>query len=165
MAAGWRDDTGYTWAVRAPGGPGDSDLSDSPDSPDGGAGRVLAMVGIHVDRSATRELSGEIGYWCAPDARGRGLMRDAARLVVDWALDPEGLGLARVTWQAEVGNWASRRVAWSLGLRVEGTIRKQLAVPGGTRADGWFGTILAGDPREPVEVWPAEAATSGVLGR
>ncbi|MEK8229155.1 GNAT family N-acetyltransferase [Oerskovia sp. M15] len=47
-------------------------------------------------------------------------MTEAARIVVDWAFDDEGLGLSRMVWCAYTGNWPSRRVAWRLGFRVEG---------------------------------------------
>lgn len=139
---GWRTGRGHTWGIRTP---------DAPDGP------VLGMIGITLDTAATPERSAEIGYWLAPEARGRGLMTDAATLVTDWALDPEGLGLARMVWTAYTGNWASRRVAWRLGFRVEGTVRG-FGIQRGRRRDAWIGTLLAGDPREPVESWPAAEA-------
>lgn len=84
-------------------------------------------------------------------------MTAAGRLVTDWAFDPEGAGLARLFWQAYLGNWASRRVAWRLGFRVEGAVRG-FALQRGVRRDAWVGTLLPGDPREPVEPWPDDAA-------
>jgi len=138
----WRTGRGHTWAVRRP---------DAPDGP------VLGMVGITLDPAPTREPSAEIGYWLAPEARGEGLMSHAAGLVVDWAFDPEGLGLSRILWTAYTGNWASRRVAWRLGFRVEGAVRG-FGVQRGARRDSWIGTLLVGDPREPAEPWPSTAA-------
>ncbi len=138
----WRTGRGHTWAIRRP---------DAPDGP------VLGMVGITLDSSPTSDTSAEIGYWLAPEARGEGLMTEAARLVVDWALDPEGLGLSRVVWTAFTGNWASRRVAWRLGFRLEGTVRGH-GIQRGARRDAWIGTLLADDPREPVEPWPSAEA-------
>ncbi|WP_425953852.1 GNAT family N-acetyltransferase [Xylanimonas sp. McL0601] len=152
---GWAQENGFTWAVRAPGDvrPGD------PEPP------VLGMVDIRLDDGPPGQRSGEFGFWTAPDARGRGLMTEAARLVVDFGLDPEGLGLARAVWRAEVGNWASRRVAWKLGVRVEGQVRGML-VHRGDRVDGWIGTLLPGDRREPNEPWPADlVAHPGSRGR
>jgi RimJ/RimL family protein N-acetyltransferase len=140
----WRTGRGHTWAIRR--------AADDP---------VLGMVGIVLDVSPTPERSAEIGYWLAPEARGQGLMTDAARLVVDWAFDAEGLGLSRLVWTAYTGNWASRRVAWRLGFRVEGAVRG-FGVQRGTRRDAWIGTLLAGDPREPVEPWPAAEAGDSV---
>ncbi|PJJ74378.1 RimJ/RimL family protein N-acetyltransferase [Sediminihabitans luteus] len=132
----WAQDTAYTWAVRDP----------------GDEASVLGMVGLHVDPATPAAPSAEIGYWLAPEARGRGLMSASVALVLDWGFDPEGLGLHRALWHAYVGNWASRRVAWRVGFRVEGTVRAHL-VQRGERRDAWVGTLLAGDPREPVEPW------------
>jgi RimJ/RimL family protein N-acetyltransferase len=141
VADGWTAETAFTWAVREP---GETD------------GPVLGMVGMTQEGPADAERVGELGYWAAPDSRGRGLTTEAARLVVDWALDAEGLGLVRVHWSAFVGNWASRRVAWKLGFRHEGTLRRW-GVQRGVRRDSWVGSLLPGDPREPVEPWPVEA--------
>ena len=141
VPAGWENEDNFTWAVREP---GDHD------------GPVLGMVGISCEGDPGTERAGELGYWSAPAARGRGLTTEAARLVVDWALDPEGLGLVRAHWMAYVGNWGSRRVAWRLGFRYEGTLRR-FAVQRGVRRDAWVGSLLPEDPREPVEPWPADA--------
>jgi RimJ/RimL family protein N-acetyltransferase len=141
VADGWAKGSAYTWAVRAP---GDVD------------GPLIGVVGLTCEGSPGEERAGELGYWTAPGARGNGLCTEASRLVVDWALDPDGLGLAVVTWVAYVGNWASRRVAWRLGFRVEGALRKH-ALQRGVRRDAWVGTILPEDPREPQEPWPADA--------
>ncbi|ACZ30501.1 acetyltransferase, GNAT family [Xylanimonas cellulosilytica DSM 15894] len=145
---GWESGRELTWAIRRAGDvlPGEAEPT------------LLGMVGLHLDATPAPNGSGEVGFWMAPGARGRGLMTEAARLVVDYGLDPEGLGLARVEWRAVVGNWGSRRIAWKVGIRVEGEIRG-LLVHRGVRLDGWVGTILPGDPREPNEPWPAHAPT------
>lgn len=141
IPTGWARDIAYTWAVRSP-GPED--------------GPVLGMVGLTMDDAATSERSAEIGYWLGPEARGQGLMTAAVHLMIDWAFDDEGLGLSRVFWQAYVGNWSSRRVAWRLGFRHEGTVRGY-AIQRGQRRDAWLGTLLREDPRGPNEPWPAES--------
>jgi RimJ/RimL family protein N-acetyltransferase len=138
---GWKRETNFTWAVREPG------ETDAP---------VLGMVGMTSEREPGVERVGELGYWAAPEARGRGLTTEATRLVVDWALDPEGLGLVRAHWSAFVGNWASRRVAWKVGFRFEGTLRRW-GLQRGERRDAWVGSLLPDDLREPVEPWPTEA--------
>lgn len=138
----WRTGHGNTWAIRRPQDP---------------EGPVLGMIGLTSDQAPTTDASAEIGYWLAPEARGEGLMSEAARLAVDWAFDPEGLGLSRIVWTAYTGNWASRRVAWRLGFRVEGTVRGH-GIQRGRRRDAWIGTLLADDPREPVEPWPSAEA-------
>src|SRR5690606_13078436 len=106
------------------------------------------------------DRAGEIGYWTAPDARGRGITTAAARLAADWALSPDGLGLTRLQWQAYVGNWPSRRVAWRLGFRSEGTLRRY-GMQRGVRRDSWMASLLADGPRGPSEPWPAEAPVPG----
>ncbi len=139
VARGWESGGELTWAVR--------DLD----------GALLGMVGLHRIEHGTAE----IGFWLAPWARHRGAMGRAVTLVVDHALDPDGLDLLRVSWRAVVGNWASRRVAWRAGFRVEGTLRSELVHRGGVRRDAWVGTVLRGDPRAPNEPWPtAEVAGS-----
>jgi len=87
----------------------------------------------------------EIGFWCAPWARGRGVITDAARLLCRCGF--EELGLARIDWYAEVGNHASRRVAEKVGFTVEGVQRQRL-VNRGERRDGWVGGLLRGELRE-----------------
>jgi len=92
----------------------------------------------------------EIGFGLHPEARGRGVMRRAVDLLLDWAFDARGLAL--VHWRAQAGNWPSRRVAWSLGFSFGPTI-PQLLDQRGERRDAWTGWIGAHDPREPGEVW------------
>jgi RimJ/RimL family protein N-acetyltransferase len=128
---GWESGKNPTWAVR--------DQEDR---------SILGMIGLH-DRQAG---SAEIGFWLAPAARGRGLMTAAARLVAEYALDPDGHGLQHLVWRAEVGNWASRRVAWQLGFAFSGVLRGDL-VHRGERRDAWFATLLAGEPMEPKGPW------------
>ncbi len=137
---GWETGSDLTWAVRP---------ADDP------AGPLQGMVGIAV-ADGGGERTGEIGFWAAPEARGRGLVTEAARIVADLGLDPEGLGLVRVQWLGYVGNWPSRRVAWKLGFRFEGTLRR-FADQRGVRRDAWVASLLPGDPREPAAPWPAEA--------
>ena len=66
------------------------------------------LAAISLDVTAERE-AGEIGYWCGPWARRRGVMTAAVRLVRDWAFDE--LGLERLEITADVDNIASQRVA------------------------------------------------------
>jgi hypothetical protein len=55
-------------------------------------------------------------------------------------------------------------VAWRLGFRVEGTLRKH-ALQRGVRRDAWVGSVLADDPREPNEPWPADAPGAQIGAR
>jgi len=115
------------------------------------SGQLLAATGIH--RLAEQEVPaggrGELGYWSAEWARGKGVMTDASRLVCKWAFTDTGdggLGLARIDWYAEVGNDASRRVAEKLGFTIEGTMRQRI-VHQGQRRDAWAGGLLRGELR------------------
>ncbi|WP_168581919.1 GNAT family N-acetyltransferase [Gephyromycinifex aptenodytis] len=99
--------------------------------------------------------SAEVGFVVHPAARGRGLAARALRLVVDYAFDVEGLQVLR--WRAVVGNWASRRAAWSCGFRFEATTRGSLAPPPSAPAAGpceaWEASLRADEPRAPQTPW------------
>lgn len=111
---------------------------------DRATGELLASIALmHItEREVPTGGRAEIGYWCAPWARGRGVMTDAARLVCRWGF--EQLGLARIDWYAEVGNEGSRRIAEKLGFTIEGVQRLRL-VNKGERRDGWVGGLLRED--------------------
>jgi RimJ/RimL family protein N-acetyltransferase len=77
-------------------------------------------------------------------------MSRALRLTLRWGY--EVLGLDVVLWQAQVGNWASRRVAWSVGFRVEGTVRGLLPHRE-RRVDAWIGSLRRDDDQAPPHAW------------
>lgn len=79
----------------------------------------LGCVGILMDRHDAAR--GEIGYWVAPAARGRGVATRALRLMSRWALTDGGL--ARLDLQAALSNGHSIRAAESCGFVREGTMR------------------------------------------
>jgi RimJ/RimL family protein N-acetyltransferase len=92
----------------------------------------------------------EVAYGSHPWVRGTGAMARAVRLLVDWGFQDKAARV--IVWRANKGNWASRKLAWRLGFRIEGTIRAALPQRGELR-DGWVGTLLAGDDREPRGEW------------
>jgi RimJ/RimL family protein N-acetyltransferase len=96
------------------------------------------------------ERRAEVAYGSHPWVRGRGVMERAVRLLVDWGFDDRDIEV--IVWRAHQGNWASRKLAWRLGFTVEGTIRKALPQRGELR-NGWIGTLLATDDREPRGHW------------
>jgi RimJ/RimL family protein N-acetyltransferase len=104
-------------------------------------GRPIAAVGLHRIKDLDAPYGGvaEIGYFTAPQARGRGVMTEAAREVCRWGFD--ALGLARIEWVAIVGNEPSWRVVEKLGFTREGTLRSWL-VQHGERKDAWIGSLL-----------------------
>jgi RimJ/RimL family protein N-acetyltransferase len=85
------------------------------------SGSLLGMAGLdHITGPDTPGgASAEIGFWAAPDARGRGYMTEAVRAVCRWGFGD--LGLARIDWIAVVGNHASLRVAEKAGFAVDDT--------------------------------------------
>ena len=130
-AAEWWDaETELTWGIRAD-------------------DRWVGMLGLHrVERGG----SAEIGYWMGAPSRGQGYLTEAARAVIDFAFDSQGLDLQRVEWRAVVGNIASARAARTLGFRYEGLVRQGLTGPRG-RDDGWIAGLLVADERMP-QPWP-----------
>jgi RimJ/RimL family protein N-acetyltransferase len=130
VAADWANTAHVTWAMRHD-------------------GELAGMIGLHrLDGSGT----GELGYWVARPARGRGLLAEAARAVVDWGFAVDGLDLDRIEWRAVVGNTASARAGRALGFRYEGLVRRGLVSQRG-RDDGWIAALLRDDDREP-RPWP-----------
>jgi RimJ/RimL family protein N-acetyltransferase len=118
---------------------------------DTGRPRLAGNVAVRPTGSG----AAEIGYALAPWARGRGVMSRAVRLALAWAFSPVpdgGLGLLVVHWQAHVGNWESRRVAWACGFRIEGTVRG-LCHQRGLQHDAWIGSIVRGDPMAAASEW------------
>jgi RimJ/RimL family protein N-acetyltransferase len=129
-ADGWASGERLTWAVVE-------------------GGRLVGTVGLHD----VADGAAEIGYWLAPGARGRGIMREAAAAVVDHGFDTgSGLGLARIGWRAYAGNTGSAAVARALGFRFEGVARLGALGRDG-REDDWLAGLLATDDRAP-RPWP-----------
>jgi RimJ/RimL family protein N-acetyltransferase len=84
--------------------------------------RLLASISVmQIDREAG---TGEIGYWVAREARGRGVATRAVRLVRDWAAAE--LGLTRLEIEAHEDNLASQAVARAAGFREAGERRLPL---------------------------------------
>lgn len=110
---------------------------------------LVGMIGLHRICGGSAEL----GYWLAPAHRGRGLVHEAGRAVLDFAFAEQRL--QRVEWRAAVGNAASARAGRALGFRFEGTMRQALSNSLG-RYDSWLAGLLATDDRTP-QPWPVPA--------
>nr|WP_250279154.1 GNAT family N-acetyltransferase [Frankia sp. Cppng1_Ct_nod] len=106
---------------------------------DATSGSVLASVAL---MRVTDDGLAAVGYWCAPGARGQGVVTQAVGVVGRWAFHT--LGIERLEWTSGVGNWASRRVAEKNGFTIEGTLRRGLVLHG-TRLDCWIGSLLSDD--------------------
>lgn len=117
----WRDGTGAPFAVL-----------------DATTGQVLASVDLHhVDGDQA-----DVGFWCAPAARGQGVATDALGAVCRWGF--AALGLDRISWCAATDDVASRAVAEKNGFQVEG-VRRRHVTHRGEKADCWIGSLLATD--------------------
>ncbi len=103
------------------------------------AERVVGSIGLHLASNET----GHVGYWCAAEARGRGITTSALRRLCRHALDD--LGLARLALTADVDNLASQRVAEKVGFRREGVLRSHLRHPDGHRRDSALFSLLPGE--------------------
>lgn len=105
-----------------------------------------------IDLRPTDDDAAEIGFGVGPWAVGRGVTTRAVALALGWAFDPAGLGVRTVQWQAHLGNWASRRVAWKTGFRGFAVVR-DLCQQRGRAVDGWIATIRADEVGHPKERW------------
>ena len=156
VAKGWSEGRELTWAIR------EADAGAPPD--------LVGMLGITLS-GPENARTGEVGYWLAAAARGRGTMTRAVAALIDTAFDPSGpLALSALRWRCDihetshgsVPNWASWKVAWSLGFQREGQVRRFL--PNDDRLhDGWIATLLPDDPREPRAPWDGPVEADGVL--
>jgi len=114
---------------------------------------ALDVDGAHAGNVALRTTGTpgvlSVGFGLDAHHRGRGVLSAALRALLPWAAEH---GCEAVRWSAHVGNWASRRVAWATGFRVEGTVRRAESQRGELR-DAWVGTWCAGDPTTPATTW------------
>lgn len=90
------------------------------------AGELLGNVA--VKRGDRPEHMGEVGYWTAWQARGRGVAGRAVALVTRWAFT-EFPALARLELRHQVDNAASCRVAVKTGFRYEATLSAEHPFP------------------------------------
>ena len=89
-------------------------------------GAIVGIVGFRpIDRM---NRVGEIGYWLAPAAQGRGTMTECCRFLVRYAFLT--LDLNRVEIAAATGNTRSRAIPERLGFKLEGVLRAREALNG-----------------------------------
>lgn len=98
-----------------------------------------------IDLRSGRHETGTLGYWCAAEARGRGITTLALRRLCRYAL--EELGLERLQLTADVDNLASQRVAEKVGFVREGVLRSDVSHPDGPRRDSILLSLLPGELR------------------
>lgn len=102
---------------------------------------AIGSIGLRLGKYET----GHIGYWCAPEARGRGATTRALRRLCRYALDE--LHLERLDLVTDIENFASQRVAQKVGFQREGVLRSHLRHPDGHRRDSIFFSLLPGELR------------------
>ncbi|MGW2282848.1 GNAT family N-acetyltransferase [Streptomyces sp. NPDC001770] len=139
--AGWRDDSGYHFALVER------------------YGTLAGALGL-VRRPGP--CTYEVGYWLAREHRGQGYGTEAVVRSAHWAFSV--LGAVRLEWWAEAGNVASRAVALRAGFRLDDGRRPGAAggaagePPGGTAAaaggvPATGAAAAAGDKRR--DLWSA----------
>ncbi len=100
----------------------------------------------------------DVGFALAPWARGRGVMRRAVDMVVQWGFLERGV--EAVHWRAHVGNEASLRVAHVCGFELVGTVPASLHERG-RLLDAWTAVIRFGDAPVPRTRWAEPVVLEG----
>jgi RimJ/RimL family protein N-acetyltransferase len=125
-----------------------------------GSERIFAIETTHPD--GRRRFSGsvslrdegerraEIAYGAHPAVRGRGVTATAVNLLLDYGFG--SCDLETVLWWANVGNVASRRLAWKVGFTFGGVVRRWLPQRE-EYLDGWVGSLHRSDARAPTTSW------------
>jgi RimJ/RimL family protein N-acetyltransferase len=99
----------------------------------------VALQDVRLDQGCAA-----VGYWLAPEGRGRGVATRAVRLLARWAFAE--LGLARLELTCGPDNAASQRVAGRCGFSREGLLRSHVPFKGGRR-DSVIYSLLPGELR------------------
>lgn len=97
-------------------------------------GGVLLRV-MDVQQART-----EVGCWLEPSATGKGLITQAARILIDWAIRERGMH--RVEWLVSSENAPSIAVARRLGMTKDGVLRSYF-LHRGVRQDLEVWSVLA----------------------
>lgn len=122
--ADWSGGDHASWAVKEP-----------------TTGALLGSVSLsHLDAA---NLSGQVGYWVLPEARGHGVATGAVRAAARFAFG--ALGLVRLELFHAVENPASCHVAAAAGFRLEGVHRSSYRYGDGLLHDEHCHARLAAD--------------------
>jgi RimJ/RimL family protein N-acetyltransferase len=126
---GWATGRELSWGIREP-----------------GSSLLVGMISIRL-------AGHDLGFGMSPGARGKGLMTEAVRLVVDWAFEERGL--PDVRWEGYVGNDGSAAVARRSGFSYAGVGPGTHPGRDGGHPLCWRGRLLSTDDRDPKPGWPA----------
>jgi RimJ/RimL family protein N-acetyltransferase len=99
----------------------------------------VVLGGASLNDVSLAQGRAAVGYWLAPEARGRGVATHAVRLLARWAFD--SLGLARLELTCGPDNHASQRVAARCGFTREGLLRSHMPFKGSRRDTVVFGLL------------------------
>lgn len=114
---------------------------------DSATDRALGAIAVFTRGVPMTGDTAELGYQLNPSARGRGVMREATRLAVGFAMRPAsegGLGLRRLVAETAADNAASNRVLESAGFVIFGREHAVDPLPDGTYADALHWELLHG---------------------
>jgi RimJ/RimL family protein N-acetyltransferase len=93
--------------------------------------REVVLGGASLNGVDLSQGRAAVGYWLAPEARGRGVATRSVRLLARWAF--EDLGIARLELTCGPDNVASQRVAERCGFTREALLRSHMPFKGGLR--------------------------------
>jgi RimJ/RimL family protein N-acetyltransferase len=108
------------------------------------AGQDVVLGGGSLYDVNLEQGCASVGYWLAPEARGRGAATHAVRLLARWAFAE--LRLARLELTCGPDNQASQRVAERCGFVREGLLRSHIPFKG-ARRDTVIYSLLPGELR------------------
>jgi RimJ/RimL family protein N-acetyltransferase len=94
---------------------------------DAATGERLGAIEVRTAEPA------DVGYWLAPEGRGRGAMTRALRVLMRYAFEERGL--TRVELFTLLDNVRSQAVAERAGFRLAGTVPRKIESRDGTRHD------------------------------
>ncbi len=106
--------------------------------------RDVVLGGVSLHEVRLDQGCAAVGYWLAPEARGRGAATQAVRLLARWAVAE--LGLARLELTCGPDNEASQHVAERCGFSREGLLRSHVPFKG-ARRDSVIYSLLPGELR------------------
>ena len=112
---------------------------------------VDGLFGGTVSLRNRGEGRAELAYGAHPATRGTGAMEQGLRLLLAWGF--EHRDLQTVSWWANRGNFASRKLAWRVGFEIQPGVSRQWLPHRGELVDGWRGTLLRGAERLPRTPW------------
>jgi RimJ/RimL family protein N-acetyltransferase len=96
----WKDETAFPWIITR--------KNDN---------TLLGMIEMRIDR-----FRADFGYGIARQYWGNGYTTEAAKVIIQWALDQESI--YRVWAICDVENYASARVMEKAGMQKEGILRR-----------------------------------------